>query len=1779
MEQIARDQKAITPGQLHRLSRQMLRMGAHMAKKQRISEERWQTMAQIIAQTDEIALEESLSPYHSLLEEKAFYRLSAPTTRRMLRKNAAAFAKRHRLPPASAVLLWQGEAISTARSHALWLLIPIPITVGTAILLFRFYAWQTALCALPALPAVCLGTYLLSATLLNRLIPSSPLPLLSSGEGHPTLVVGVGKLQNSAQALQGMERILCAGNSDCRYLLLLYHADALLPHCAGEEEQEQTIRRSLSELEHNYDVTIQFLLLPRSYNARRKKWEGEPTLARIAPYLSEHLTPSDEAVCILPTDATILPGTIERLCAALFHPLFTGNSLTFLYPNRSPLPLDRLAKLRRVLLQKMSAPADFNGYGMIRREFFCQSQQTATLSFEMLHPQLSTETLYCKHPPLPLWDAPPHSPRFFPTIATVAAVCHPLCLWAITEAALPPLPLLGLWALSLADLWVALLLSLPRKEQGQFFFSPSALKRLGKEMLARLVFPMGAANDRLGGKKVSLAVLTFLFGCAVIAAGAPLSFLGIGWMFAPLLLPSPSAPPTLSPMEKAACHALAKEIFENYPIEMDTLPPTCISQDSQGTSTTPLTIGYYACGLLSAFSLGLCDHHTFQRQIASLLNRLEKLPHQCGLLYAQYSIGDEDEYEDSRIDSYECGIYALCMAQLEAGLWEYANRYPQWETLAKRVRHISARMDFQMLLTKDGSLCRSLTPSGEQSGELSALCEKGGIALFAALSSDSLLSAKPPLSTGYQKKIAFAKLQSPRWSDCKKSLSPAEFRDFLSPLLLLPVPRGSQLDHGADTAIRHIPRSKDSMLKSLLQIGRNRISLGWSWEKSPNVSVSPSPPFRSLLKWPHLGKGSLTRQSPAPASGNTCLSGVDYCLLLQKKPHYALAHLQMLQHTTPMGGFGGGESGQGLSTDDLALALIALESAIRPMGFAARIQTLPRCACLTPLLDTYTPPTPPRIVPRLSVSPPTVPRSSMNSPEALEPSLLLAGDAQHGLLVSKWNTFTVWENRHAVTISQEVDHGFAGGRPTGILLRRGQECAPLSYEISADSHSAQILLNAEGVTAQISSVSKFVWRWQFQQSPPFSTEVRWILCPSCKPSQPVRLTTVTDSAKGRLRLVIESSASIAIVMEATGLSDAFTHADPSPLPKGEGQCSSIFHLQGQTASGICSTPTCIIGGRWAGAVLTLSLATASTASEALLRLDAIAEETPTPSFSSAKSVLPTPESGKALDCLALSYYLSALFKGDPLPKLSAIGNPALARSLERSAWQLCRLDFPIAPTLSTPLLFHRREGAEGMLRRLMTSPPLYGETPLLPLHSQTDYSNGYFHQIRGRNLPFPTHTYAGDSLCLYVTPSALRLTSPSFQTALSIALRLEQGDHCHLLPEACTEIRYLPGKAFFQGEGFCLTAALLPDVPLLLLELCAGGSAELVISPLSAPDQSEDGTDFWHLSKDEMLFTASWSDAHRKLWLIGSFPRQQDRLYYQMRETVTPHTYQNLLRAHCDYMQTASETLLMQATEMDSAEVPPPQPIPSLSAIALAVLSSPSPVKALLSPLCTPRQAQKDLLALAAAPASLLLPTALLCYGAIFSDALEICQTPISTPHGQESLYLHAARLVEDVMENAPETPLLPALVSAFAKLSHALGDPTAPLYAAFTPPADFPYPSVGKDPYWNCARTTVLCLAALEEGSSDAVEDLWESIRRQLPQPSWEDAALLWSGVLWTVLGFRPQENGKDATFAPMTVKNPCTARLVYGKEYQIPLSAFQTVSQAEDDTVPVPKKFTAKA
>jgi hypothetical protein len=293
------------------------------------------------------------------------------------------------------------------------------------------------------------------------------------------------------------------------------------------------------------------------------------------------------------------------------------------------------------------------------------------------------------------------------------------------------------------------------------------------------------------------------------------------------------------------------------------------------------------------------------------------------------------------------------------------------------------------------------------------------------------------------------------------------------------------------------------------------------------------------------------------------------------------------------------------------------------------------------------------------------------------------------------------------------------------------------------------------------------------------------------------------------------------------------------------------------------------------------------------------------------------------------------------------------------------------------------------------------------------------------------------------------------------------------------------------------------------------------------------------MAKQQALFCRRLDGADEQIWLIGSFPRPHDRLYYWVREQITLQTLPGIIEGWGQRLRQITSLLRIEGEDAP--------PIPALAAI---VMQSGSPVRALLSPILAPDEATADLIRLAMGAPTLLLPIALLIRVRV-EDEFAIAHLRIPTEGGRASIYFLAARSLEKAMEEDSANPLLPAVVKAFARLAEEIGDHTG--LAHYT---DFaPSHAVGS---WNSlsqvSERTATLLSALLRGEAEAIPDLWDAIRGSVTVQNPFDCALLWCAVLWGVLGFIPNREG--FTLAPVAVERAIELCLSYRGEWQIRLS-----------------------
>jgi hypothetical protein len=137
-------------------------------------------------------------------------------------------------------------------------------------------------------------------------------------------------------------------------------------------------------------------------------------------------------------------------------------------------------------------------------------------------------------------------------------------------------------------------------------------------------------------------------------------------------------------------------------------------------------------------------------------------------------------------------------------------------------------------------------------------------------------------------------------------------------------------------------------------------------------------------------------------------------------------------------------------------------------------------------------------------------------------------------------------------------------------------------------------------------------------------------------------------------------------------------------------------------------------------------------------------------------------------------------------------------------------------------------------------------------------------------------------------------------------------------------------------------------------------------------------------------------------------------------------------------------------------------------------------------------------------------------------------------------------------MEEDSQNPLLPPLVGAFARLAERIGDLSGLAhYTDFQPRKES---GVGGNSLPEVSPKIIELLAALQRGDSGAGEATLEALNCLPLSPNPTEAALLWCGVLWGILGFIPKHEG--FTLAPMAMERALCFHLSYKGKWQIRLA-----------------------
>ncbi|MBQ7355467.1 MAG: hypothetical protein IJW62_08120, partial [Clostridia bacterium] len=1392
-EELARAFFATSPRAIGRLMRRATAMADRLKSAGTLTEERHRGLIAALREVDPLALSQRLSPYHPPLAEKEFYRLSDAPTRRRLRSDFARFAKRHRLSPTCAALLWQGER----RKAPSWVLICLPI--GAALpaisLLCGAILWLPARVLwlmLPTLPAVIAGGLLCRAAILQRLLPDAPLPLLEESGGHSILTVWVAQLRSADTALEEARSHAVQTGEDS--LLLLTLPDGGAATDSKEEAKISRLTQRAEVLSREAGATITVKVLPRRYTPKkrsRRQWIGSPPLSKVAMAVEHHLQTlpeAPEAILLLPSGGVLLPGGREEAAAALFHPLCPSDALVFLRPSRSPYPADRLDVLRQCLLQKANVAADSAGWGIYRRSAICALAEERSLS-----PRLMAQPLYadCKQQPLLSPQTIRTMPSALPVLRLLLPLLRMLLLFGSVAAGLSPFYLLLLWGIASADLFASALLSLRPGRQFYLYTIP-AVKRLITAFLSRTLLPAKELLDHFCPRDPRmLCLLSLAFGGAVVAVGRPLSVLGLLWIVAPLLLSESAPRGELPPSLRGACYALAAELYPylHSSGKGSHLPPAYLTDMGEHAPyTTPAVLGSCLVADLFACDLGLIDFFTLERRTDALLSRLESLPTRCGLPYARYDCQTGEFYKDSRVDTAAVGLYALCLAAAEAGLQELSARNPALSALSDRTAHLSAQMDLTLLLDEELTLCHTLTPEGKREGHLTCLAGAGGLAAFALLSSDSAqgLNARQKLAL-WDRLLCPAKLQKGR---CLLLSEQGSLADYLLPLRLLPVPEDGLLTDAARRAVR-----------SALREGRKP---GHRSSADQPPSSTSAMPMSSLLGWPHLFS------SPRPiAAGWEELSATDgnpqqqptaplLCLLIRDRPRFALSHLRRLQRIAPAGGFADPTHPERIPVDGLALSLIALAGAVHRRGFAERLAELPRCRGLLPLLARRPDSAKDGALP--------LPATGATVNTLTLPSVFLLGDAANGLLIAGGQGICLY--RDGIPLTAPISHAapLTEGRGSGILLMREDKLLPLPRAVQK-REAGRLTLSDGRITCEIAR-TLHGWITTLERADSAVCRFRFLLCPALSAAR-LEEKRVEIDGQTLLCLLVEYAPSLTLLIAAGGGESTFTHADPSPFPRGRAGLPAIFAISPCPAEGVVSTPSCLIGGDWIGNRLTLSFVLAANREDALAKLRSTAVP------DSRRLTLPLPAPDGSLASRVLEWQIGRLCSHHLIPAAMAVGTAGsdreqLSRCLEGGAKLLGRMGFSLPEQPPIPLSVSRREGAEALIARLLAASPEDVETPLFPADRQITYPDGFPRILQGRSATTPSRTYWNGIARLTVSPDRLELIPCKGIPPIELTLRLCRDGHTLLLPAGAAVVTYAPATALLEGNGYTVSAVLCP---------------------------------------------------------------------------------------------------------------------------------------------------------------------------------------------------------------------------------------------------------------------------------------------------------------------------------------------------------------------------------
>lgn len=1631
------------------------------------------------------AIEEAVSPLHEPLGQKPFYQQSDRATQGHLRLQAERYRKRHRLSPEQAARLWEGEPTGASLLRTwlfgkclLWL--PLLFTLFTCTLLALFLVRRLDLWAIALLfPLICPiweGFSSLTEGALRLLTPAAPLPALKRKYAPPVCAMLVASAEDDPKrTLLSLEMLIAANReADGLFGLILTLPDAPTPHTSADHTLCEPFLQAFGQLEKNTDRPLRLCIAERSYLPQEKRWRGSPSpdelpLSLAAMLSGEHrrfsliagnteCRHSPIALYIAPANSILSPDGLRSLACTLFHPLCRADCVLPLLrttdASENAELTERLQSLtkRQVTLQKLGRPLVYPSLGMIR----LSALDPCTDRLPSLSCALASGSLFVHTYPIMPSAAKSEEGRlleWFPPLRASIGSLLRLPLYLMLIAAPPAVSLLGL-LLSNADLIVQSLFSRPSvggvRRRFRRHFTVSSLPnilRAGKLAVGRLVFSPAQCfaslpyTDRLPRKRYALCSALFSVSVGILTAALlplPFSAIGLVWAASPIFygytakkLPIRS----LAPSDEAKLLSICRKnwaFFEKFVTPEHPLPPArCKALPSPRplSDTTPDAFAFYLIACLCACDLGMIDPFTLEKRVGNAITAWEALPTYHGLPYTRYSLETADCCEQSGVDTSLCASFALAMATVAQGLAEYAKQNPALDALSRRVDALWQKMSFDLLYDTDRSnFCESLSPSGERSGSLDLLMSGAGSAAIAAL------------ALGQIDRSAWKALRRPAVGNGMRfgmRSTYGSLEEYLLPALFLPAAKDSLIGRARRYALstRHMKGDAPSCGYSFAYTftGNGKVSDKALPSGDPKLAVVQHTAERRLLP-PHAA-----------------------FLTLPFRPIQAMKRIAHFERMGALGRFGfyeaielsQGEQGRVIniwSSAHLGQSMAAVVNYLPNDRFQRRLMQNPSFAALEPLLnepfDRIDPDCPP-IRAETPVDPPDHAQATAGFS-----SLFLLGDSRWGLIWANGRRMLLFRQGQAMAYPCSPHEPYSDGAFSGLLFFRDERVIAAPATLYSCEAGALTLVYRDRSASLYATL-------RLEQTDLLSLElstdcigqtITALFCytPISSEGKAFSLETVGD------RLLLLSAATWVAAISAEGLGDCFIRAEEAPLPLGEANLPSLLERVGCFTEGSLLTPTCKLGGRFDNrSNCRFLLAFGRDRADVL---DKIAHADIGRSDKPTSSPVGRPLPDKEGDSLSLATALQLQFLFEHL-KLRSVASPPntltpahLQRCLDEGLKSLVSCGFecdetpcflPESPDLPTD---------ERLKRCLNQAHTLSITSPPMPLRTRIKLTDTALTIQKGRDLPALGRLYEKRGVALYADTYKPAFRFEGSDTPIPIVLTLpqtsdtdERSSQTSLRPlfYGAAEVSYHEASVGYTGKDYSVTASLSDKYPLLIIEVSASEPADIRLG-LPEPEKTTEDSRFWHRTdahKSEKVDFCSRIVHHgQTVFLLGSFDRSADRLYYLIREELNAQLCDRPLPVNGE---SESSLLTWQSR--------PPYPTPLLLHPALA---SNDPACFPLLLMFRPSAAYDALVRLFSTNDQLGQVAACLLWERSTDDRDALRQAIAhSTDSGEvtESVYLSAARALDALCEASEQkalySPLLDRLVAEFAELAHRMGD------------------------------------------------------------------------------------------------------------------------------------------